>query len=212
MYPTSRSRVLLAGLVVGLALSPALSMAQPPAPARPGAQAGPFGVLRWRSLGPLRGGRSIAAQGTRGAPERVLLRRHRRRPVEDHGRRYDLEARDRRPDQFVLGRRDRHRGQSNPDVVYIGMGETDIRGNIAQGDGVYKTTDGGKTWKHIGPRRHPRGREDPGASDESGPRLRRRPRHIRPDPTMSAASSARRTAAPPGRRSSSRTTRPARSS
>ncbi len=39
---------------------------------------------------------------------------------------------------------------SNPDVVYIGMGESDIRGNIIQGDGAYKTTDGGKTWTHIG--------------------------------------------------------------
>ena len=39
---------------------------------------------------------------------------------------------------------------SNPDIVYIGMGETEFRGNIMQGDGVYKTTDAGKTWKHIG--------------------------------------------------------------
>ena len=40
--------------------------------------------------------------------------------------------------------------ESNPDVVYVGMGETELRGNIIQGDGVYKTTDGGKTWTHIG--------------------------------------------------------------
>src|SRR5581483_1891086 len=39
---------------------------------------------------------------------------------------------------------------SNPDVVYIGTGEADIRGNIIQGDGAYKSTDGGKTWTHIG--------------------------------------------------------------
>jgi photosystem II stability/assembly factor-like uncharacterized protein len=39
---------------------------------------------------------------------------------------------------------------SNPDVVYIGTGESDIRGNIIQGDGAYKTTDAGKTWTHIG--------------------------------------------------------------
>jgi len=39
---------------------------------------------------------------------------------------------------------------SNPDIVYIGTGETEFRGNIMQGDGVYKTTDAGKTWKSVG--------------------------------------------------------------
>ncbi len=39
---------------------------------------------------------------------------------------------------------------SDPNVVYVGMGETDIRGNISPGDGMYKTTDGGHTWSHIG--------------------------------------------------------------
>jgi photosystem II stability/assembly factor-like uncharacterized protein len=39
---------------------------------------------------------------------------------------------------------------SDPNVVYVGMGETDIRGNISPGDGMYKTTDGGHTWRHIG--------------------------------------------------------------
>jgi photosystem II stability/assembly factor-like uncharacterized protein len=34
--------------------------------------------------------------------------------------------------------------------VYVGMGETQLRGNIIQGDGVYKTTDGGRTWTHVG--------------------------------------------------------------
>lgn len=39
---------------------------------------------------------------------------------------------------------------SNPDIIYIGMGESEFRGNIMQGDGVYKSTDAGKTWKHMG--------------------------------------------------------------
>ena len=39
---------------------------------------------------------------------------------------------------------------SNPDIVYLGMGESELRGNVMQGDGVYKSTDAGKTWKHIG--------------------------------------------------------------
>jgi photosystem II stability/assembly factor-like uncharacterized protein len=40
--------------------------------------------------------------------------------------------------------------ETNPDIVYIGMGETQLRGSITQGDGVYKSTDGGKTWRHLG--------------------------------------------------------------
>jgi photosystem II stability/assembly factor-like uncharacterized protein len=39
---------------------------------------------------------------------------------------------------------------SNPDIVYVGMGDRELRGNVMQGDGVYKTTDGGKTWAHVG--------------------------------------------------------------
>jgi len=40
--------------------------------------------------------------------------------------------------------------QSNTQVVYAGMGEVEMRGNISFGDGVYKSTNGGKTWKHMG--------------------------------------------------------------
>ena len=39
---------------------------------------------------------------------------------------------------------------SNHGVVYVGTGEACIRGNISHGDGVYKTLDGGKTWKNVG--------------------------------------------------------------
>src|SRR5882762_1198548 len=39
---------------------------------------------------------------------------------------------------------------SDPHTVYVGTGEACLRGNISHGDGVYKTVDGGKTWKNTG--------------------------------------------------------------
>ena len=40
--------------------------------------------------------------------------------------------------------------RSNPNVIYVGTGEACIRGNISHGDGIYKSLDGGKTWKNMG--------------------------------------------------------------
>ncbi len=38
---------------------------------------------------------------------------------------------------------------SDPNIVYVGSGEANIRGNVAAGNGIYKSTDGGKTWTHA---------------------------------------------------------------
>jgi photosystem II stability/assembly factor-like uncharacterized protein len=38
---------------------------------------------------------------------------------------------------------------SDPNVVYVGSGEANIRGNVQPGDGIYKSADGGKSWKHV---------------------------------------------------------------
>src|SRR6266581_9297153 len=39
---------------------------------------------------------------------------------------------------------------SDPNVIYVGMGEATIRSNVSHGDGVYRSTDAGKTWTHLG--------------------------------------------------------------
>ena len=38
---------------------------------------------------------------------------------------------------------------SDPNVIYVGAGEANIRGNVAAGNGIYKSVDGGKTWNHV---------------------------------------------------------------
>ncbi len=40
--------------------------------------------------------------------------------------------------------------ESNPDIVYVGTGESPIRGNVSHGDGIFKSTDAGKTWQYVG--------------------------------------------------------------
>src|SRR5262245_34453212 len=117
--------------------------------AAPAADAGPFGSLRWRSLGPARGGRSIAAEGTVARPFEYYMGAtgggvwkstdggSSWKPVSD--------AQIHSSSVGAIGI-----SASNPDIVYIGTGESEIRGNIIQGDGAYKTTDAGKTWTHVG--------------------------------------------------------------
>ena len=108
----------------------------------------PISLLSWRSIGPPRGGRSIAVSGVKGRPKDAyfgavgggLWK------TTDAGENWapvtDGQIRSSSVGAVAVS-------ESNPDIVYIGMGESCIRGNIMPGDGVYKSTDAGKSLSLI---------------------------------------------------------------
>ena len=108
-----------------------------------------FSGLRWRSIGPARGGRSIAVAGSNSRPLEYYFGATGGGiwKTVDGGVTWRAVS-DRFLETSSVGAI--AVSESNPDVVYAGMGEVELRGNIIQGDGIYKTTDGGKTWTHAG--------------------------------------------------------------
>ncbi len=105
--------------------------------------------MEWRSIGPDRGGRSIAVAG------------HAERPFEyyfgatggglfkttDGGTTW-TPVTDGQVGSASVGAV--AMAPSDPDIVYIGMGEVQLRANVLQGDGVYRSDDAGATWRHLG--------------------------------------------------------------
>lgn len=134
--------VLFALLVIALVATPA-------APQSAVDEAALMPPLEWRSIGPDRGGRSIAVAG------------HSDRPFEyyfgatggglfkttDGGSSW-LPVSDGQIGSASIGAVTV--AESNPDIVYIGMGEVQLRANVLQGDGVYRSDDGGRNWRHLG--------------------------------------------------------------
>jgi photosystem II stability/assembly factor-like uncharacterized protein len=105
--------------------------------------------MQWRSIGPFRGGRSVAVSGVIGQPYtyyfgavgggvwKTIDGGNNWFPISDSTFKASSIG------AIAVA-------PSNPNIIYAGTGETDIRGNISIGDGMYKSDDAGTTWKHIG--------------------------------------------------------------
>jgi len=123
------------------------------APRSATAQAAPydstvFAGLKWREIGIFRGGRSVAVAGSASRPNEFWM------GTTGGGVFKTTDGGD-----TWLPVTDKYFGgtigafgvsESNPDIVYVGTGEYPIRGNVSHGDGVFKTTDAGKTWTFVG--------------------------------------------------------------
>lgn len=104
--------------------------------------------MRWRMIGPHRGGRTVGATGVPGQPNVFYIGVNNGGvwKSSDYGRTW-VPIFDEQPTGSI--------GTiavspSNPDIVYVGSGEGLQRPDLSVGDGVYKSTDAGKTWKHLG--------------------------------------------------------------
>lgn len=105
--------------------------------------------LEWRHLGPYRGGRVIAVSGHPterhvywfGSTGGGVWKTH------DAGQNWEnvSDGHFRRASVGAIAV-----APSDPNVVYVGMGESTIRNTASHGDGVYRSTDGGASWKHLG--------------------------------------------------------------
>jgi photosystem II stability/assembly factor-like uncharacterized protein len=122
--------------------------------AQPAPPPHPYGAallkaLHWRSIGPYRGGRVTAVAGVPGQPLVYYLGATGGGvwKTEDAGITWDPIT-----DGYVktgsVGAM--AVAPSDPRIVYVGMGEADIRSNFSHGDGVYRSVDAGKTWTHVG--------------------------------------------------------------
>ena len=112
------------------------------------AQQGLLDGLKYRLVGPFRGGRVVAVAGDPSSPEHFYFGGVGGGVWETHNA-----GRTWKPifdDQPVASIGWITVAPSDPKVIYVGSGEADMRNDIQQGNGMYKSVDGGKTWTHIG--------------------------------------------------------------
>jgi len=107
-----------------------------------------FAGLTWREIGIFRGGRTVAVAGSAARPREYWMGTTGGGVFKstDGGETWTPAS-----DKYFGGTIGAFGvSASNPDIVYVGTGEFPIRGNVSRGDGVFKTTDGGKTWTALG--------------------------------------------------------------
>jgi photosystem II stability/assembly factor-like uncharacterized protein len=142
----SRCRLALI-LVVLTGLSLAIS---PPRAQEPAATFRPalFEALRWRMIGPFRGGRTKAAAGVPQRPGLFYVGAVNGGvwKTTDYGRTW-TPIFDDQPTGSIGAIAV---AASNPETIYVGSGEGLQRPDLSTGDGIFKSTDGGRTWRHLG--------------------------------------------------------------
>src|SRR5438128_7062798 len=116
--------------------------------AQSGTSASMYSGLTWRMLGPFRGGRVDAVSGVRGRPNEFYF------GAVNGGVWKSIDAgRVWKPvfdSQPVASIGAITVAPSAPDTVYVGSGESTLRDSMGFGNGVYKSTDAGKSWTHLG--------------------------------------------------------------
>src|SRR5689334_8907898 len=107
-----------------------------------------FQGMKWRMIGPFRGGRTVGAAGIPGQPNVFYIGVNNGGvwKTDDYGRTWNPLF----DDQPTGSIGTVALAPSDPNVIYVGSGEGLQRPDLSVGDGVYKSTDGGKTWRHLG--------------------------------------------------------------
>ena len=108
-----------------------------------------FSRLEWRSIGPANmGGRIADVEGVPGDPNVVYVASASGGLWKTTNGGVKWTPIFEREGTISIG--DIALAPSNPEVVWVGTGESNVRNSVSFGDGVYKSTDGGKTWQHMG--------------------------------------------------------------